>query len=112
MQPYVYRLADEWVPLEQVVATKTLRLSQLPESVKCRLQQQLRLAPPPPAHRPKQARKQKWVEPPSHFLTPDEVAAAEQERSLPTAAFLSLSAPSRPVSGELFRRPAPADQFT
>jgi hypothetical protein len=62
------------VPLEEVVATKTVRISLLPEAVKARLRSQLLLtAPRSPT---KQPRKTKWVAPPSHFLTPDEVAAA------------------------------------
>jgi hypothetical protein len=72
------RLPDEWVPLEDVVATKTVRLSLLPEAVKARLQHQLMLTAPPTAAAGtgKQPRKSKRVEPPSVFLTPDEVAAA------------------------------------
>jgi hypothetical protein len=67
-----FRLPDEWVPLDEVVATKTVRLSLLPEAVKARLRSQLLLtAPRSPT---KQPRKTKWVAPPSHFLTPDEVA--------------------------------------
>jgi hypothetical protein len=62
------------VPLEEVVATKSVRLSLLPEAVKARLRSQLLItAPRSPT---KQPRKTKWVAPPSHFLTPDEVAAA------------------------------------
>jgi hypothetical protein len=60
------------VPLDEVVATKTVRISLLPEAVKARLRSQLLLtAPRSPT---KQSRKTKWVAPPSHFLTPDEVA--------------------------------------
>jgi hypothetical protein len=79
------------VPLDEVVATKTVRLSLLPEAVKARLRSQLLLtAPRSPT---KQPRKTKWVAPPSHFLTPDEVAAAAGA-VFPTPADRAYEAPA------------------
>ena len=93
------RLPNEWVPLEQVAATKTVRLSLLPAAAKSRLQQELLLAAPPPLVVPpfKQPRKNKRVEPPSVFLTPDEVAASAAVRRL---------FPSEQFAGDEFRHPA------
>jgi hypothetical protein len=87
------------VPLEDVVARKTVRLSSLPEAVKSRLQHQLMLTAPTAAA-VKQSRKSKRVEPPSVFLTPDEVAAA-----MPTN---GMAAASQPPNGVAASQPAVA----
>jgi len=60
---------DEWVPLEQVVPTKTIKICNLPEKSKQKLHHQLLFKP----ERGKQSRKTKRVDPKSEFLTPDEV---------------------------------------
>jgi len=62
-------LADEWVPLEQVVPTKTIKICNLPEKSKQKLHRQLLFKP----ERGKQSRKTKRVDPKTEFLTPDEV---------------------------------------
>ena len=76
--PYCSRLPDEWFSLDSAPSSKTVPLAQLPEAAKLRLQHQLQLRPQPSGR--KQPRKQKFVPPPSAFLTPDEVK--EQEKRL------------------------------
>ena len=41
-----FRIPDEWFPLESAPTTKTVKLGQLPESAKCRLQEKLHLVAP------------------------------------------------------------------
>jgi len=62
-------IADEWVPLEQVEPTKTIKICNLPEKSKQKLHHQLLFKP----ERGKQSRKTKRVDPKTEFLTPEEV---------------------------------------
>ena len=41
-----FRIPDEWFPLESAPTIKTVKLGQLPESAKCRLQEKLHLVAP------------------------------------------------------------------
>ena len=72
---FVFRLPDQWVPLEEVTARKTVKISNLPEKSKQKLNHQLLFQP----ERKKQSRKTKRQENHNLFLTPDEVKKREAE---------------------------------
>jgi len=77
-------IPDEWVPLEQVEATKTIKICNLPEKSKQKLHHQLLFKP----EKGKQSRKTKRVDPKTEFLTPDEVRLQQFD--------IKLEAPSSP----------------
>ena len=68
-----FRLADQWVPLDEVTARKTVKISNLPEKSKQKLNHQLLFQP----ERRKQSRKTKRQDNYNLFLTPDEVKRKE-----------------------------------
>ena len=74
---FVFRLEDQWVPLHEVTATKTVKISNLPEKSKQKLNHQLLFQP----ERKKQSRKTKRQDLSNLFLTPAEVRLKEAERS-------------------------------
>ena len=65
----VFRLPDTWVPVDEVPATKTVKICNLPESSKQKLRHELMGQP---AQRTKQSRKTKRREDFNPFLTPAE----------------------------------------
>ena len=70
---FVFRLPDQWVPLEEVTGRKTVKISNLPEKSKQKLNHQLLFQP----ERRKQSRKTKRQDNYNLFLTPDEVKRKE-----------------------------------
>jgi len=84
-------LVDEWVPLHQATTTKTVKVCNLPEAAKARLQHELLLKP----QNPKQSRKTKRVEPPSPFLP------------IAWVPLVHLVCPTSPTKFELVRTDSP-----
>merc|ERR550539_1904862 len=66
-------LPDQWVPLDEVTGRKTVKISNLPEKSKQKLNHQLLFQP----ERRKQSRKTKRQDNYNLFLTPDEVKRKE-----------------------------------
>ena len=72
-----FRLPDQWVPLDEVTQTKTVKISNLPEKSKQKLNHQLLFQP----ERRKQSRKTKRQDDNNLFLTPAEVRVKEARLS-------------------------------
>lgn len=70
-------LPDQWVPLDEVTQTKTVKISNLPEKSKQKLNHQLLFQP----ERRKQSRKTKRQDDNNLFLTPAEVRVKEARLS-------------------------------
>ena len=70
---FVFRLPDQWVPVEEVTERKTVKISNLPEKSKQKLNHELLFQP----QRRKQSRKTKRQDNYNLFLTPDEVKRKE-----------------------------------